>query len=183
MEEGIFYKKGGKSDYCGVEILPNGKDIPRLVIASIEYHDTLSVAGRREVGMWTATFAPNPYTDKKMLLNATCRKRIAKLFWDTLVEDGTPCNGRINLLKNIPVRMTMEKCRDVTDGGTTVGLRISMIPAAPEEEKKAEKKPLPKDKIPAVIKWAKDKKYSFGDVTKFFIMTEEVAAEVKEALK
>lgn len=146
MEEGIFYKKGSKSDFCGVEILPEGKDIMRIVIAKINYHESLSVGGRKEQGMWTATFAKNPYTDKDMLLNATNKKRIAKMFWNEKVEDGSICAGRINLLRNIPVRLTMEECRDVQDGGETFGLRISKIPASALPK-------LPDEKVESCKKW------------------------------
>ena len=38
-------------------------------------------------------------------------------------------NDNIDELKNYPVRLTKEKCRDVQDGGETWGLRISKLPA------------------------------------------------------
>lgn len=181
MEEGIYYRKGGKLTHASCEMLPNGQDIGRIIIARIEFKDNESINGRMEAGVWLAHFAPNPYTTLPLVLNATNRKRIAKQFWDTPVEDGTPCEGRINLLKNIPVRLTKEITRDVQDGGQTYGLRISKIPADPEPQ--PEKKPLPADKVDAVAKWAKSKNFSFEEVSRYYEMTDEVATALKEALE
>lgn len=181
MEEGIYYRKGGKLTHASCEMLPNGQDIGRIIIARIEFKDNESINGRMEAGVWLAHFAPNPYTNLPLVLNATNRKRIAKQFWDTPVEDGTSCEGRINLLKNIPVRLTKEITRDVQDGGQTYGLRISKIPADPEPQ--PEKKPLPADKVDAVAKWAKGKNLGFEEVSKYYEMTAEVATALKEALK
>ena len=126
QEQGIHYRTGGKLTHCGCECLPGGRDIQYIVIERIEYKETEEIGGRRENNIWIAHFAPNPYTKLPMVLNATNRKRIAKLYPD--------CNGYINLLKNIPVRLTKEKCRDAQDGGETWGLRISKIrPTAPQQ--------------------------------------------------
>lgn len=126
QEQGIHYRTGGKLTHCGCECLPGGRDIQYIVIERIEYKETEEIGGRRENNIWIAHFAPNPYTKLPMVLNATNRKRIAKLYPD--------CNGYINLLKNIPVRLTKEKCRDAQDGGETWGLRISKIrPSAPQQ--------------------------------------------------
>lgn len=126
QEQGIHYRTGGKLTHCGCECLPGGRDIQYIVIERIEYKETEEIGGRRENNIWIAHFAPNPYTKLPMVLNATNRKRIAKLYPD--------CNGYINLLKNIPVRLTKEKCRDAQDGGDTWGLRISkMRPTAPQQ--------------------------------------------------
>ena len=107
--------------HAGCEMLPSGKDIEYIVIERIEFKDTENVGGRTEQNVWVAHFAKNEYTKLPMVLNATNRKRIAKLFPDV--------EGCINLLKNIPVRLTREKTRDVQDGGETWGLRISRMPA------------------------------------------------------
>lgn len=126
QEQGIHYRTGSKLTHCGCECLPGGRDIQYIVIERIEYKETEEIGGRRENNIWIAHFAPNPYTKLPMVLNATNRKRIAKLYPD--------CNGYINLLKNIPVRLTKEKCRDAQDGGDTWGLRISkMRPTAPRQ--------------------------------------------------
>lgn len=120
-EKGIHYRTGGNLTHAGCEMLPDGKDIEYIVIERIEYKAEEKVNGRKELGVWLAHFAPNPYTNLPMILNSTNRKRIDKLFKE--------CNGYINLLKNIPVRLTRELCRDVQDGGETYGLRISKLPA------------------------------------------------------
>ena len=121
MEQGIHYRTGGKLTHVGCECLPGGKDIEYIVIESIEYKPQERINGRTEENVWVAHFAKNPYTNLPMILNSTNRKRIAKLFPEV--------DGYINLLKNIPVRLTREKCRDIQDGGETYGLRISKIPA------------------------------------------------------
>lgn len=120
-EQGIHYRTGGKLTHAGCEMLPSGKDIEYIVIERIEYKDQENVGGRTEQGVWVAHFAKNEYTKLPMVLNATNRKRIAKLF--------PQVEGCINLLKNVPVRLTREKTRDVQDGGETWGLRISKVPA------------------------------------------------------
>ena len=127
-EKGIHYRTGGKLTHAGCEMLPNGRDIEYIIIERIEYKDREEVGGRTEKGVWVAYFAKNQYTELPMVLNATNRKRIAKQF--------PQCEGCINLLKNIPVRLTREKTRDVQDGGETWGLRISKQPAkAPQVTK------------------------------------------------
>ena len=102
-------------------MLPNGKDIEYIVIERIEFKESENIGGRTEQGVWIAYFAKNEYTNLPMVLNSTNRKRIAKLF--------PQVEGCINLLKNIAVRLTREKTRDVQDGGETWGLRISRMPA------------------------------------------------------
>lgn len=132
MEEvkGIHYRTGGKLTHAGCEMLPQGKDIEYIVIERIEYKEREEVGGRTETGVWVAYFAPNQYTTLPMVLNSTNRKRIAKRFPE--------CEGCINLLKNVAVRLTREKTRDVQDGGETWGLRISKqaakIPEPPKKE-------------------------------------------------
>lgn len=122
---GTYYRTGGKLTHCGCECLPGGKDIDYIVIRSIEFKKCEEIGGRKENNVWVAHFAPNPYTNLPMVLNATNRKRIFKLYPE--------CNGYIDLLKDIPVRLTKEKCRDAQDGGDTWGLRISkMKPKIPQ---------------------------------------------------
>lgn len=136
-EQGIHYRTGGRLTHAGCEMLPSGKDIEYIVIERIEFKDNENVGGRTEQNVWVAHFAKNEYTKLPMVLNATNRKRIAKLFPEV--------EGCINLLKNIPVRLTREKTRDVQDGGETWGLRISRMPAkkptAPKKEALTESHP------------------------------------------
>ena len=155
MEEGIYYKRGTKSDYIGVEILGDTGVIPRVVIEKITFHESLMIQGKRESERWTCKFQG---IEKEMLLNATCRKRLAKRFWDTPVADGTPCHGRINLLSGLglAVRLDSEPCRDPNDGGMTIGLRISRLDPDPAPATQpVQKKVVTEDKVQAVVDWAK----------------------------
>ena len=123
-QENIHYRTGGKLTHAGVECLPDGKDIERIVIERIEYKERENIGGRVEEGVWIAHFAPNPYTNLPFALNATNRKRLVKRFPE--------CDGYPARLHNVAVRLTKEECRDVQDGGMTWGLRISKLDPAPE---------------------------------------------------
>ena len=39
-QRNIHYRTGGKLTHCGVECLPEGKDIERIIIARIEYKES-----------------------------------------------------------------------------------------------------------------------------------------------
>lgn len=120
-QEKVHFRTGGKIEYCGVEILPDGKDIDPIVIDYIKFHPALKVQGSNKENMWTVHFAKNnPYTKLPMLLNSTNRKRLAKLAKNNYLED----------IKNFPIRLTQELTKDISDGGSEIhGLRISKIPA------------------------------------------------------
>jgi len=121
------------------------------------------INGRKENGVWVAHFAPNPYTDLPLILNATNRKRIVKLFPD--------CEGYIARLENIPVRLTKERTRDVNDGGECWGLRISKLPAAEassQQQTPAQKKVVSEDKVDTVVAWAKKKGFGFDKVAEMY---------------
>lgn len=165
MEEGIYYKRGTKSDYIGVEILGDAGVIPRIIIEKITFHESLMIQGKKESERWTCKFKG---IDKEMLLNATCRKRLAKRFWDTPVADGTPCHGRINLLSGLglAVRLDSEPCRDPNDGGMTIGLRISKLD--PDPEKPSKKKVIPESKIDTIVEWAQKNGYDFEKVAEVY---------------
>lgn len=195
MEEGIYYKRGSKSDFASVDMLPGGKDIPRIIIEEIKFHERITINGRKEVEQWTAKFAPNPFCNKEMVLNSTNKTRIAKAHWDDRVEDGTPCEGRINLLKNIAVRLTKEEARDVQNGGTTWGLRISRIGPASEDEMRTwltkngytqaqqpAKKEVTEDKIPVVVEWAKKNGKTIADIEAMYVMSQPVHDAIADAL-
>lgn len=170
-QRNIHYRVGGKLTHCGVEVLPAGKDIERIIIARIEYKESEMINGRKEEGVWVAHFAPNPYTELPFILNATNRKRIVKLFPD--------CEGYIARLENIPVRLTKERTRDVNDGGETWGLRISKIPAS----QPAEKKVVTADKVEAIVSWAKKKGYGIEKVSETYdFESEKVKGAVAAAL-
>ena len=166
-QENIHYRVGGKLTHAGVECLPQGQDIPRIVIERIEYKETEEINGRKENGVWIAHFAPNPYTKLPLVLNATNRKRLVKQFpeWD-----GYPAR-----LKNIAVRLTKERCRDVQDGGETWGLRISKMPAAEAVAKKA----IQEDQIQTIVDWAKKNGYSIEKVAEKYDFASDA---VKQAI-
>ena len=161
-QKSIHYRVGGKLTHAGVEMLPGGKDIERIIIARIEYKESEMINGRTENGVWVAYFAQNPYTSLPFILNATNRKRLVKLFPD--------CDGYIARLENVPVRLTKERTRDVQDGGETWGLRISKIPASAESQ--AVRKVITEDKVDVIVSWARNQglgiekvaeKYDFAD--------------------
>ena len=163
-EKGIHWRTTAKALHCGVEMLPEGKDIEYILIKYIEYKDKVNIAGRMETNKAIAYFEENPYTKLPMVLNATNCKRLEKL-------SGTPY---LNELKNFPVRLTKEKCRDVQDGGETVGLRISKLPP---------KKPLLAVLSPEHPNWGKCMDYikkgnSVEDLRKGY----EISAEVEKLL-
>lgn len=178
-QENIHYRIGGKLTHCGVECLPQGQDIPRIVIERIEYKDTEEINGRKENGVWIAHFAPNPYTKLPLILNATNRKRLIKQFPE--------CDGYPARLKNIAVRLTKERCRDVQDGGETWGLRISKIPAAEAPaapaKPKQEKKVITEDKVDTIINWARENGQTIDDIAaKCDFASETVKNAIADAL-
>lgn len=157
----IHYRTGGKLTHAGVEMLPDGRDIERIIIARIEYKESEMINGRTENGVWVAHFAPNPYTSLPMLLNATNRKRLVKQFPE--------CDGYPARLENVPVRLTKEKTRDVQDGGETWGLRISKIPASPEAApQQAQRKVITEDKVQVTVDWAKKNGKTIDDIASMY---------------
>ena len=165
-QRNIHYRVGGRLTHCGVEVLPGGKDVERIIIARIEYKESEMINGRREEGVWVAHFAPNPYTNLPFILNATNRKRLVKMYPD--------CDGYIARLENVPVRLTKEKTRDVQDGGETWGLRISKMPPAPEtkaalaEKAAPTKKVIQEDQVKVIIDWALQKNMTIDQVAKVY---------------
>lgn len=195
MDEGIYYKRGSKSDFASVDMLPGGRDIPRIIIEEIKFHEQLTINGRKETECWTAKFAPNPWCNKEFVLNSTNKTRIAKQHWNDTVEDGTACEGRINLLKNIAVRLTKEEARDVQNGGTTYGLRISRLGPASEEEMAkwmvehgyaqapASRKVITEDKVDAIVSWAKSKGIGIDQIAeKYDFASDAVKQAIIDAL-
>lgn len=155
-QENIHYRVGGKLTHCGVECLPDGKDIPRIVIERIEFKEKEVINGRTEEGVWVAYFAPNPYTSLPLILNATNRKRLVKRFPE--------CEGYPARLKNVAVRLTKEICRDVQDGGDTYGLRISKLDPTPETEAAPKKKVITEENVQVIVDWANKKGYDIEKV-------------------
>lgn len=174
-EKKLHWRTGSKITHAGVEILPNGADIPRIMIDHLEFHEeSINVGGRSQAGVWEIVFEKNPYTEMRMVANSTNRKRLAHLFPE--------CEGYISELKHVPVRLTKELTRDPSDGSQVYGLRISKIPAE-AEQKPVEKKKLAMEKVEAVVKWAKGKGYGMPEVGKYYEMTAEVADAVRKGLE
>lgn len=178
MSEGIHYRKGGKLTHCGCEILPNGKDIECIVIKNIEFKEKENVAGREEKQIWVANFYENPYTSLPMVLNATNRKRLSKLA-------KTPY---INLIKDFPIRLTQEECRDIQDGGNTWGLRISKIPAKlptgqtqQQPAKKAEKNVFTESHIVSAIEYLQT--HTMEELEQFYEISPELKTKIENARK
>jgi hypothetical protein len=164
-QRNIHYRMGGKLTHCGVEVLPGGRDIERIIIARIEYKESEMINGRKEEGVWVAHFAPNPYTTLPLILNATNRKRLYKMYPD--------CDGYLARLENVPVRLTKEKTRDVQDGGETWGLRISKMPPAPETKTKVAtaapaKKVIQEDQVKVIVDWALQKGLTIEQVAQSY---------------
>jgi hypothetical protein len=175
VQENIHYRTGGRLTHCGVECLPNGADIERIVIERIEYKDKESINGRVEEGVWIAYFAPNPYTNLPFILNATNRKRLVKQFPE--------CDGYPARLKNVAVRLTKERCRDVQDGGETWGLRISKLPASDAvAPAPAPKKEVTEDKVQVVVDWARKNNKTIDDIKAMYDMSADVEKKIVDAL-
>lgn len=163
-QRNIHYRMGGKLTHCGVEVLPGGKDIERIIIARIEYKESEMINGRKEEGVWVAHFAPNPYTNLPLILNATNRKRLYKMYPE--------CDGYLARLENVAVRLTKEKTRDVQDGGETWGLRISKMPPAAESSPAPKaapaKKVIQEDQVKVIVDWALQKGLTIDQVAQSY---------------
>jgi hypothetical protein len=124
----IHYTAGGNPSHAGVFILPEGKDIERIVIDHIEWRENEKINGA-EKSVFVAIFQPNIYTKLPMVLNKVNKERLLK----------AARVGSFDLLtiKNFPVRLTFEPT-NVGDG-----LRISKLPAkAPVVAEPSQKKKL-----------------------------------------
>lgn len=185
-EIGTFYKKGTKSDYIGVEVLGPSGVLPRVIIEEIKFHESLKIQGKTEHERWTCKFKG---ISKPMLLNSTCRKRLAKRFWNVVVADGEPCAGRIDLLSGmgLAVRLDSEPCRDPNDGDMTVGLRISKLDPAPEEKAAPaaapKKKEVTEDKIEVVVEWARKNGKTIADIEQMYDMSQPVRDAIADQLE
>lgn len=181
---GTYYRKAGNHDYCGCEILPPPKyEIERIVIDHVSFFDEIRINGQKKQNTFVAYFAPNPYTNLPFCLNSGNSKRLAKRTWSIIVEDGLECQGRIDLLHNIPVRLCRELTRDPSDGGQVYGLRISQLDPAPETAVPAKKKVITADKVEAIVAWAKKGDLDIdGIAKKYDFESDEVRQEIIKQL-
>ena len=177
---GNYYRKTGIHDFCGCEILPPPKyEIERIVIDHIVFHDEIKINGQKKQNAFVAYFAPNPYTTLPFCLNSGNAKRLAKKTWSIVVEDGLECQGRIDLLHNIPVRLCRELTRDPSDGGQVYGLRISQLDPEPEPQKKV----ITEDKVDTIVSWAKSKGLGIDQIAeKYDFESDAVRNAIVDAL-
>ena len=122
--------------------------------------------------------------EKEVLMNSTNRRRIAKRFWDTIVADGTPCHGRINLLSGmgLAVRLDSEPCRDPSDGTMTVGLRVSLIDPDPAPAAEQSLPVMSFDQIEGAVKWMKDNGKTVEDVKKLYTVSQSIEDALIDAM-
>ena len=180
---GNYYRKTGNHDFCGCEILPPPKyEIERIVIDHIVFHNEIKINGQKKQNAFVAYFTPNPYTTLPFCLNSGNAKRLAKKTWSIVVEDGLECQGRIDLLHNIPVRLCRELTRDPSDGGQVYGLRISQLDPAPEPTP-APKKVITADKVDIIIEWAKNQGYGIDNVAKMYDFADDaIRKKISDAI-
>lgn len=178
------YRKAGRITHCGAEILPNGKDIPYIVIERVEFCEKVDIGGRTEENQFIAHFAPNPYTNLPMVLNRTNQGRLMKLF----PEIGTD----IDKLRNAPVRLTSEKARNIAMDMYLPALRISKVPANPKDNPNNASKPATPNK-PVLTKenekiWSQAVQYlkaghSIDKIKKNYDLSEEAEKQLMEEVQ
>lgn len=189
-QENIHYRATSKATHSGVEVLKGHREIPRIIIDHIEYVENIQINGRTEKCAFVAHFqSGNGFAELPMIINQTNARRLTKLYPE--------CEGYLARLHNIAVRLTSEACKDPNGGGQTVGLRISQIPAASEQEmqkwlaengytKNASvaqaKKTITAEQVDTIVKWAKDSKKTIEDIQKFYDMSDDVKAKIVAAL-
>lgn len=117
-EEQVYkhYRYSGKLSHVGCECLPNGHDIT-VTIERISFVDNEVINGEKQ-SAWVCYFKPNNYFKLPMVLNATNRKRLAKL-------SGTPY---LETVQNLTVTLCQEMDKAI-GGGKDWALRISNIRA------------------------------------------------------
>lgn len=108
------YRYGGKLTHIGCEVLPSGNPIS-VVIDHIAWVEKEQVNGENKPS-WVAYFRQNPYFSLPMVLNATNKKRLARL-------SGTPY---LETVKNLPVTLCQEMDKAI-GGGKDWALRVSQI--------------------------------------------------------
>lgn len=172
-QEDIFWRAGGKITHAGCEILDAGKDTT-FIIDHIEFKDQETINGRTENGVWLMHLKRNGKAELPIILNSTNKKRLVKLFPE--------CEGFLARIKNKPVIMTKEPCRDPNGGGQTIGLRVSPIPAKMPVAKPVVKPELTEDKLETAIEWAKKNGKTVDDIKGMYSVSETIENALKDAL-
>ena len=163
------YRYGGKLTHIGVECLPNGKDIT-VTIERISFVENEVINGDKQ-SAWVCYFKTNEYFKLPMVLNATNKKRLAKL-------GGTPY---LETIKDLTVTLTQEMDKAI-GGGKDWALRISNIkPAQAPVEKPIVKQPLTlkSEKYEGLKKWLSETGTLTG-LLKAYDPDNECLAELKK---
>lgn len=113
--EKVHIRTGGNLLHCSVEMLPEGKDIPYIVIEKFTRAKNEKTGTTVKEDCILAHFAKNPYTMLSWMLNYKNKKTLCKLA-------GVDEWGLLGVV-NLPVALTREN----TNMGW--GLRASTIPA------------------------------------------------------
>lgn len=113
--EKVHIRTGGNLLHCSVEMLPEGKDIPYIVIEKFTRAKNEKTGTTVKEDCILAHFAKNPYTTLPWMLNYKNKKTLCKLA-------GVDEWGLLGVV-NLPVTITREN----TSMGW--GLRASSIPA------------------------------------------------------
>lgn len=173
MSEPILkhYRYGGKLTHVGIEALPNGKEIT-VIIDHIAWVEKEQINGETKPA-WIAYFKPNPYFTLPMVLNATNKKRLARL-------SGTPY---LETVKNLPVTLCQEMDKAI-GGGKDWALRISQVPPKVNAQGQGTKIKLDPScaNWASIIKWVQDG----GDIEsvwKKYDISEEDKVKFKEELE
>lgn len=107
----LHWRMGSDRSHIGVEVLPEGKPI-NVTISRIEFRKSEKINGKTK-DVWVAYFKDDPF-GLPMALNTTNRKSLVKAAKTNYLEE----------LKDFPVTLYSEKCRDPEGGGMTDGLRL-----------------------------------------------------------
>ena len=167
------YRYSGKLSHIGCECLPNGKDV-QVTIERISFIDNEVINGDKQAA-WVCYFKPNGYFKLPMVLNATNRKRLAKL-------SGTPY---LETVTGLTVTLTQEMDKAI-GGGRDWALRISNIKPP---QVKQEPTPAPVAKIAlsitsanylALVKWLGEEGHSLAGLLSKYEPDNECLAELKK---
>lgn len=185
-QENIHYRAASKATHSGVEVLRGNRDIPRIIIDHIEFVENITINGRTERCAFVAFFQPgNGFAELPMIINQTNARRLTKLYPE--------CEGYLARLHNVAVRLTSEACKDPNGGGQTIGLRISQLPPASEQEmakwmvehgyaKAPQRKAVTEDKIDVVVKWAREHGKTIDDLAEMYDMSDTVRQALVDQL-
>lgn len=165
------YRYGGKLTHVGIECLPNGKDI-NVVIDRIVWSENEVINGEKKPA-WICYFKPNSHFSLPMVLNATNKKRLARL-------SGTPY---LETVKNLPVTLTQEMDKAI-GGGRDMALRISQIApkVTPAGEVVKIKLTPESGNWSSIVKWVQDGN-PIESVWKKYDVTPEDQVKFKEAME